>query len=180
MGNINLHLDLCMEETRRILDITAKNVVQLLVNKNIHITTAESCTGGLISSILTDHSGVSEVFELGVCSYSNDIKNKILGVPLEELKKYGAVSSQVAISMANGVRKLSGADIGVSVTGIAGPGGGTALKPVGTVYIAISTTDFFSSYLLKLNNLEDKSRKNIRFHTALCVLEMVQNYLNNN
>ena len=105
------------------------------------VATAESCTGGLISKLLTDEPGVSEVFDCGVCSYANDIKEKVLGVSGDDLQKKGAVSPEVAAQMAQGVRLLADADLGLSTTGIAGPTGGTEEKPVGTVFIAISTKD---------------------------------------
>lgn len=121
-------------------------VVSLLKEKKLTVATAESCTGGLISKRLTDISGASEVFGCGVVSYSNEVKEKLLGVKKEHLEKYGAVSEVVAASMALGVQRLSGADIGVSVTGIAGPSSDGTNKPVGLVYIAVTDG---SSYRLK-------------------------------
>jgi competence/damage-inducible protein CinA C-terminal domain len=111
-------------------------LVNLLKQKGSKIATAESCTGGLISKTLTDVSGSSQVFDGGVVSYANEIKHKILGVSEDTLRNYGAVSEETAREMAVGVRKLMEADYGISVTGIAGPNGGTAEKPVGLVYIA--------------------------------------------
>lgn len=102
------------------------------------IAIAESCTGGLVAKRITDIAGASEVFLCGMCSYSNSAKMNVLGVKKETLDKFGAVSEQTAAEMAEGVKRISGADIGVSTTGIAGPGGGTAEKPVGLVYIGIS------------------------------------------
>lgn len=110
-------------------------LVELLTEKRRTIATAESCTGGLISKLITDVSGASKVFHCGVCSYSNEIKEGVLGVKHETLEEYGAVSSHTALQMAVGVKKLSGSDIGISTTGIAGPGGGTEQKPVGLVYV---------------------------------------------
>lgn len=112
----------------------AAALVELLAQKRRTIATAESCTGGLISKLITDISGASEVFHCGVCSYSNDIKEGVLGVSHEVLEEYGAVSPETALQMAVGVRRLSGADIGISTTGVAGPGGGSEQKPVGLVY----------------------------------------------
>ena len=103
------------------------------------VATAESCTGGMISSAITSVSGASGVFDCGVCSYANFIKHKLLGVRDETLATYGAVSDRTAAEMARGVRLLSGADIGISTTGIAGPLGGSQYKPVGLVYIGVST-----------------------------------------
>ena len=114
-------------------------LVQKLMEKKLSIATAESCTAGFVSKRITEVSGSSQVFGCGVCTYSNDMKIKLLGVNPETLAQHGAVSQETAIEMARGVRKLSGADIGLSVTGIAGPEGGTEQKPVGLVYIAVST-----------------------------------------
>lgn len=116
------------------LDKRVTRVVELLSLSNKSIATAESCTGGLLSEMITSVPGASKVFEFGVCSYSNRIKHSILGVDQNILDKYTEVSEQTAAAMAEGMKRLSGADIAVSVTGIAGPGGGTPEKPVGIVY----------------------------------------------
>ena len=112
-------------------------VVNTLRRKNKILSTAESCTGGLIAKMITDVPGASDVFFGGVNSYHNIIKNKVLGVSSRSLDKYGAVSHQVAVKMAEGVQALMNSDVSVAVTGIAGPGGGTEEKPVGLVYIAV-------------------------------------------
>ncbi len=114
-------------------------LVEELTKHKKRIASAESCTGGLISAAITSVSGASGVFDCGVCSYANFIKHKVVGVREETLSTYGAVSDRTAAEMARGVRLLSGADIGVSTTGIAGPLGGTPYKPVGLVYIGVST-----------------------------------------
>lgn len=114
-------------------------LVEALSAKKLRIATAESCTGGLISAAITSVSGASGVFDCGVCSYANFIKNKVVGVKEETLATYGAVSDRTAAEMARGVRLLAGADIGISTTGIAGPLGGTPYKPVGLVYVGVST-----------------------------------------
>ena len=108
-------------------------VAELLLKKEYKIALAESCTGGGIAKVLTDLPGSSNWFELGVVTYSNEAKEKMLGVPKSLLESYGAVSEPVAEAMVEGVVKLSEADVGISVTGIAGPSGGTKEKPVGTV-----------------------------------------------
>lgn len=113
-------------------------VGKLLREKRLKIAVAESCTGGIIAGKITDIAGSSDYFERGVVTYSNRAKTELLGVPEELIEKHGAVSEDVARAMAEGVKKNSGADIGLSVTGIAGPDGGTKEKPVGTVYAAIS------------------------------------------
>lgn len=116
----------------------ARLVLQRYRRREIKIVTAESCTGGLLSALLTEISGSSEVFERGYVTYSDESKTKLLGVSSRLLKKYGAVSKQVVTAMAEGALKYSRADIAVAITGIAGPGGGSAEKPVGLVYVAIA------------------------------------------
>ena len=113
-------------------------VGELLRKKKRTVATAESCTGGLLANQITDVPGASEYFLQGVVCYSNESKQKLLGVKTATLKKYGAVSAEVALEMAKGIRKKAGSDFGVAVTGIAGPTGGTKLKPVGTVHIAVA------------------------------------------
>lgn len=121
------------------LDKITENVVQLLKDANCTLATAESCTGGLISGAVTSVSGSSDVFGFGVCTYANEAKMKLLGVKAETLETAGAVSEETAMQMAAGIRELSGADYGISTTGIAGPTGGTDDKPVGTVWVGISS-----------------------------------------
>ena len=111
--------------------------VEALGKRKLKIATAESCTGGLISERITRVSGSSAVFDCGVCSYANHIKEQLLGVSCKTLSTLGAVSAETAIQMARGAKRISGADIGVSTTGIAGPTGGTAEKPVGLVYLGV-------------------------------------------
>ena len=134
-------------------------LVEALTRAKKRIATAESCTGGMISAAITSVSGSSAVFDCGVCSYANFIKHKIVGVREETLSTYGAVSDRTAAEMARGVRKLAGADIGVSTTGIAGPLGGTTYKPVGLVYIGVSTENGLKTEKMLLGeNNEMKSR----------------------
>ncbi len=121
------------------LDKITENVVQLLEGIDCTVATAESCTGGLLSGTITSVSGASCVFGYGVCTYANEAKMKLLNVQADTLEKHGAVSIETAREMAEGIRALSGADYGVSTTGIAGPSGGTEDKPVGTVCIGISS-----------------------------------------
>jgi PncC family amidohydrolase len=113
----------------------------LLREKGLNIALAESCTGGLIASRITDIPGASEYFEAGVVVYSNQAKQRFLSVPEQSIQAYGAVSKEVAEKMAEGVRQATGTDIGLSVTGIAGPGGGSPEKPVGTVYLGLSAKE---------------------------------------
>lgn len=124
------------------VDIKLLNKVSDELKKHqVTVATAESCTGGLLAHTLTNVSGSSEYFDRGVISYSNKAKQEILGVPEEVLKKYGAVSKQVAELMAQAIRQRASVDYGLATTGIAGPTGGTKDKPVGLVFIAIATKD---------------------------------------
>ena len=116
-------------------------LVKKLTEKRLHIATAESLTGGMISEMITDVPGASGVLELGVCSYSNRIKHEVLNVPQDILDRFTEYSSETARAMAKGVRLAAGADIAVSTTGIAGPGGDLPGKPVGSVWIGISTAE---------------------------------------
>ncbi len=158
-------------------NININNIPDMLVDflkeHGMKIATAESCTGGLISKKITDISGASDVFDCGVCSYSNEIKSKILGVDKNVLNTLGAVSSETAIQMAQGVRKLADSYIGVSTTGIAGPTGGTAEKPVGLVYIGVAIEN--NSYAVKTLLAENKTnnRDKIRQLAASCALYVV-------
>ena len=145
-------------------------VVQALSDKGRKIATAESCTGGLISKMITDVSGSSAVFDCGICSYANHIKHKLLGVKEDTLMTYGAVSDRVAMEMARGVRLLSKADIGISTTGIAGPLGGSQYKPVGLVYIGVSTEKGLKAYRVQLAQGKVPNRQRIRELSSLCAL----------
>ncbi len=114
----------------------ARAVVALLTREKLMISTAESCTGGLVAALITEVPGSSGVFERGFITYSNAAKCDLLGVPATLIGRFGAVSGEVAVAMASGALKASTADIALSVTGVAGPGGGTSAKPVGLVHIA--------------------------------------------
>ncbi|XOQ47569.1 MAG: competence/damage-inducible protein A [Eubacteriales bacterium] len=152
-------------------------VVQELRKQHLTLATAESCTGGLLSKRITDNPGASEVFHMGVVTYANEIKTLLLDVPEETLKQYGAVSEQTARAMAEGVRKKSGSDFGVAITGIAGPGGGTAEKPVGLVYVALSDKEH--TWVRKMPGTGTaKGRGYIRTLAASNALDMVRRRLN--
>ena len=114
-----------------------QKIIKLLKKKRLKISTAESCTGGMLSSAITSVSGSSKVFTFGLVTYSNQSKNRLLKIPKQIIKKHGAVSIQCCFSMVNNLKKISKSNIAISVTGIAGPGGGTKQKPVGLVYIGI-------------------------------------------
>ncbi len=130
--------------------ILEEKVVTLLREKNLVLACAESCTGGLIAKRITDVSGSSAVFNCGIVSYSNEIKEKILGVKKETLEQYGAVSEQTVREMVQGVLKISDADIAVSVSGIAGPNSDNTSKPVGLIFLAVSNG--YQTVVKQLNN----------------------------
>ena len=131
-------------------------VVKALAERGMTIATAESCTGGLIAKRLTDVAGASQVYTGSCVTYANEAKVKLVGVKEETLRAYGAVSEQTAAEMARGVREALGTDIGISTTGIAGPGGGTPEKPVGTIYVGISSSRGESVTLLKLSPMRSR------------------------
>ncbi len=135
-------------------------VFQLLRENNLTLATAESCTGGLIASKITDFPGSSTCFERGVITYSNRSKTDLLGVSKAMIEEMGAVSESVALAMAEGVRKMAGTDFGLSTTGIAGPDGGTPDKPVGLVYIAVSGPrgNRVERYILTRDRMKNKER----------------------
>ena len=146
---------------------------KLLIEHGITISLAESCTGGMIASRLTDVPGISKVFNRGIVSYSNEAKMENLSVSPETLEKYGAVSRQTAIEMAEGVRKTAKTDLGISVTGIAGPDGGTDQKPVGLVYVALADKSGCDCRELRLTGNRDR----IRNMTTLYVFDMIRRYV---
>lgn len=137
-------------------------LVHTLAEKGLKLASAESCTGGMVSMRVTAVPGSSGVFDCGVCSYSNSIKETVLGVPHETLTRFGAVSQQTAEQMAQGVKALSGADIAVSTTGIAGPDGGTKKKPVGLVYIGCCTKAGLTIVKAQLDDNGKNGRQEIR------------------
>ena len=152
-------------------DETLESAVAVLLKKhNKTIAIAESCTGGLVSDKLTNIPGISEFFLEGVVAYSNRAKSGILGVPEELITKHGAVSREVARAMAEGIKKRSSANVGVGITGIAGPGGATKDKPVGLVYIAVFSDGMFEVKELKLRG----SRIGIKRFSAHCALNMAR------
>ena len=146
-------------------------VVRLLSKYELTVTTAESCTGGMIASKIVNVSGASDVFNEGFITYSNKAKRKILDVSKNTLKKYGAVSEQTAKEMAIGGVFAADADVCVAVTGIAGPGGGTPEKPVGTVYIGLSYGGETES--LRLNICPTFTRDEIRMETVKTIIKWV-------
>ncbi|EWM55268.1 CinA family protein [Ruminococcus flavefaciens] len=159
------------------LDKTVNDVVKLLEQKGLTISTAESCTGGLLSELITSVSGASAVFELGICTYSERIKTEFLGVSAGTIRDFGVVSEETALSMVRGLKKCSGADVCVSVTGVAGPSGGTAETPVGTVYIGFDICGRQFVCLPELWKLSDRSRENIRRCAAAFAFETIEKML---
>jgi nicotinamide-nucleotide amidase len=146
------------------VDSMENALVMHLRERGMTLACAESCTGGLIAKRITDLAGCSDVFLGGCVTYANEAKEKLIGVKRETLEAFGAVSEQTAREMARGVRLALGSDVGIATTGIAGPGGGTPEKPVGTVYIAVSTEE---GERVKLLNLSPKrSREFIRICAA--------------
>jgi len=119
------------------VEALSKEVLRVFRRRNLRLATAESCTGGRLSAALVEQAGVSAIFNGGIIAYSNELKLRLLGVSQEALSKHGAVSEVVALSMAEQCLRVCGSDWGIGVTGIAGPEGGTAEKPVGTVFVAV-------------------------------------------
>lgn len=162
--------DCLYSDTDQTLDAVVAN---LLLEKNITIATAESCTGGLVAETLTNFPGISKVFLGGAVTYANEAKQEILGVKAQTLEKYGAVSRETATEMAEGIRKRLNTDIGISITGIAGPDGGTVEKPVGLVYVGLSSEKGTITKELRLSG----NRKRIRTVTSLHALDMIRRHI---
>ena len=135
------------------MKLLAKKIVKILIKKKLKISFAESCTGGLLSSAITSVNGSSKVFTLGLLTYSNQSKTQILKVSKNIIRKYGSVSEQVCLAMVKNLSKISKTNMSVSITGIAGPSGGTKIKPVGLVYVGIKKKDRaeVKKYLFKNN-----------------------------
>ena len=148
----------------------ATKFVNKLIDKKLKISFAESCTGGMLSSIITSVSGSSKIFDLGLVTYSNKAKINILKVPKKIIIKYGAVSSECCLSMVKNLSKISKANISVSITGVAGPSGGTKLKPVGLVYIGIKKGN---KIFIQKNLFKNKNRILIQKATTVKVLKYI-------
>jgi len=147
-----------------------KSLVELLTKRKLKLSIAESCTGGLLASSITSISGASKVFNLGLVTYSNQAKIRILKVNKNIIKKYGAVSHQCCLAMVNNLSKISKANINVSITGIAGPKGGSEQKPVGLVYIGIK-----KGKKVKINRclFKSKKRSSIQKATVKKTLDLI-------
>ena len=146
-----------------------REIIEKLIEKKIVVSTAESCTGGMIASAITDVPGSSTIFGYGMVTYSNEAKRMILGVKKETLDRVGAVSEETAFEMAKGLKRVSGADVAVSVTGIAGPGGGSEQKPVGLVYMGLAKGE----EIFVKKNLFSGSRDEIRRQTVNTALNFI-------
>jgi nicotinamide-nucleotide amidase len=149
------------------------SIVKKLNKKRLKISFAESCTGGLLASEITSVSGASKVFGLGLVTYSNQAKISVLKVNKNIIKKYGAVSPECCEAMVKNLAKISKAQINVSITGIAGPNGGTKTKPVGLVYIGIKNKNK-NKILITKNIFKQKSRKAIQNSTVKRTLEIIR------
>jgi nicotinamide-nucleotide amidase len=198
LGQIELHLSTHAtrrEDADRVLEQAARDVVgvlgddvfttggqsleqvvgELLAARGLRIGVAESCTGGLITSRLTDIPGSSRYVDRSVVSYSNEAKTALLGVPAELIAEHGAVSEPVALAMADGIRARAGVDVGIGVTGVAGPGGGTPEKPVGMVAVAAMTSAATRSRVFRFNGERDQ----VKFQASQAALDMVRRLLTN-
>lgn len=158
--------------------VTITTLISYLIQHNITISVAESCSGGLISKYITDVPGCSAIYPGGVCSYSNEMKMKWLQVQEKTLQQYGAVSAETALEMAQGIRQATGSDYGISTTGIAGPDGGSAEKPVGLVYIAVVGEQYQQVEKLPLDTTLPLTRSNIQQQAAQYALQLLWNVIN--
>ena len=152
----------------------SQKVFNVLKKKRLKISFAESCTGGLLSSTITSINGSSKVFSMGLVAYSNQSKINLLKVPKKTITKYGAVSYETCLHMVKNINKISKTHISVSITGIAGPGGGSADKPVGRVFISLAGPEGFSN--TKKLNLRG-SREEVRAQAALYALDLLRRAL---
>ncbi len=155
-----------------------EEIAKILIDRKLKIATTESCTGGLLSSKLTDISGSSAFIHLNLVTYANEAKNKMLGVRKETLDNFGAVSEECAYEMASGLMKLTGADICVSTTGIAGPTGGSPEKPVGLMYSTICTKNKAITFETRFH--PEISRIEMKEMFVQAVLEKLYKFLTSN
>lgn len=153
----------------------AERVIELCRARNYTLATAESCTGGLVAVTLTDIPGSSDVFDRGIITYSNEAKHKLLGVPTALLKEYGAVSAPVAKAMAQGVIAATDTQVGLSVTGVAGPGGGTDEKPVGLVFIGSAIAG--GEHHVRECRFGNLGRSEVRRRSVIAVFALVEELL---
>lgn len=152
-----------------------KEVTKLLLGKKLTIAVAESCTGGLISHTLTNISGSSKYFKLGLVLYSNQAKSTILKISSKQIKRFGAVSEEIAVLMAKRVKKSAKAHIGISTTGIAGPSGGSKTKPVGTVFIGIAYKNHTSAKKFRFKGTRSEIKNQTKNKALLLVKQCLRN-----
>ena len=150
------------------------DIIKILMKKKLSLSFAESCTGGLLSSTITSINGSSKIFKLGLVTYSNNAKIKLLKVPKKTITKHGAVSYETCLSMLNNLKKISKTNICVSITGIAGPKGGNKKKPVGLVYIGVKKGN---KIIIKKNLFKNKSRNLIRRSSVKMALKMINSLI---
>ena len=155
----------------------SSSIVKTLIKKKMTISFAESCTGGLLASVITAESGSSKTFKFGIVTYSNEAKIKLLKVPKETINKYGAVSSETCRSMVSNLNRISKTNIAISITGIAGPNGGTKKKPVGLVYIGLKKG---KKTIIKKNLFKMKNRNLIQKSTVKVALGMINSSISSN
>ena len=153
----------------------AERVLELCRNKNFTLATAESCTGGLVAVTITDIPGSSDVFDRGIVTYSNDAKQMLLGVPKAMLDEYGAVSAPVARAMAEGVIRATNTQLGVSITGIAGPDGGSEEKPIGLVFVGGAIAD--GAHHVRECRFGDLGRSEVRRRSVIAAFALLEELL---
>ena len=155
------------------MNSSAEQALSHLREQGLTLATAESCTGGLLAKRLTDLPGVSACYRGGVVCYTNDAKRDLLGVPEETLERYGAISEQTARALAQGAAQRLGADIGVGITGIAGPGGGTDDKPTGLVYISV----WYDGKFFTRKMQSSLGRDRVRMQAASTALDLIRRHI---
>lgn len=153
-----------------------ENLVQTLAEMGLTISTAESCTGGMVASTIIDIPGASDVYNEGFITYSNDAKTKYLKVSEEVLESFGAVSEEVVRQMALGCRNVTGSDVSIATSGVAGPGGGTVEKPVGLVYIACAYKDIVAIKDYKFEGDRTQIRKQATVEAISIALDLLENH----
>ena len=157
------------------IKIKSKELVDKLIEKNLKITSAESCTGGLFAASITSISGSSGCFEGSFVTYSNEIKNKIINVKKETLSNFGAVSKECVIEMSENSRKIMNADISIAISGIAGPEGGSEDKPVGLVWICLYADNYTKAY----KNIFSGDRDKVREASVIFALDLALEFIKN-
>jgi nicotinamide-nucleotide amidase len=156
------------------LEQISKTVGKLLIKHRLTVGICESCTGGMLGGIITQVPGSSKYFRGGVIAYSNEVKTRIIGVKISTLRKCGAVSAEVAQEMADGVRKKLKSDIGIGITGIAGPSGGTKKKPVGLIYVSLSYRRIILVKVFLYKGPRDQIRKKACKAALLLLLKLLK------